>query len=183
MRDEPERPARAPSGCSARMTCGGRHPHGARDPRTQPRAALDALVLLGRAARRCVAGRASRHRDRPHRSGRCRSGAIDVSLYRDDIGLRPVVPGRPQRHPRRPRRRHRGARRRRAVHRAHGAGRARRRRRVRAPPGGAACRARRPRPPGAADPPRLRRQEPADEPRDEDVVVTEQGVEIRRGPP
>ena len=63
-------------------------------------------------------------------------------------------------------RRHRrdgGARRRRAVHRPHRAGRARRGRRLRTTERGAAGGARRSWPPRAADPPRLRRQEPADQ--------------------
>ena len=88
-------------------------------------------------------------------------GSIDASLYRDDIGLRPVSPGSVSEIPfdvdgatvvlvddvlytgRTVQ----------AALDAH--------QRLRAPGGRAAGRARRPRPPRAADPPRLRRQEPA----------------------
>ena len=105
-------------------------------------------------------------------------GAIDVALYRDDIGMRPVTPARRNELPVPIDGGDRRARRRRAVHRPHGAGGARRPQRLRPAAGGAARRARRPRPPRAADPPGLRRQEPADEPRRGRSQATRDGVVI-----
>ena len=96
---------------------------------------------------------------------RRRSAPSTSPCYRDDIGVRPVLPeavteiafdldGA-----------HGRAGRRRALHRPHDPGRPRRPPRLRPAPGGAARRDGRPGPPGAADPARLRRQEPADPPR------------------
>ena len=90
-------------------------------------------------------------------------GQLDVALYRDDIGLRPVLPEAATDLPFDLDRPGRRARRRRALHRPHGAGRARRPQRLRPPEGCAARRAGRPGPPRAAHPARLRRQEPADQ--------------------
>ena len=89
-------------------------------------------------------------------------GALDVSFYRDDIGLRRGHAHRPHRDPRRHRRQGGGARRRRPLHRPHHPRRDGRADRARPPACDPARGARRPRPPRAADPPRLRRQEPAD---------------------
>ena len=94
---------------------------------------LDGVVADRDPARWGLAGRARSATRSPASSAPVPVGSIDASLYRDDIGLRPVVAGAVERHPDRPRRRHRRARRRRAVHRAHRAGRARRGRRLRPP--------------------------------------------------
>ena len=60
---------------------------------------LDGVVLHRPPARRRVAGRAlGAEIARIERAG-ARSGRSTPRLYRDDIGLRPVVPGRSQRHP------------------------------------------------------------------------------------
>ena len=90
-------------------------------------------------------------------------GALDVTMYRDDLRLQParalertdVPPGGRRRQGRRPRRR-------RALLRPHGPRRARRAQRPRPAARRPARRPGRPRPPRAADPRRLRRQEPAD---------------------
>ena len=90
-------------------------------------------------------------------------GSLDVTMYRDDLRLRPAralertdaPAGRRRRPDRRPGRR-------RPLLRPHRPGRARRARRPRPAARGPAGRPGRPRPPRAADPGRLRRQEPAD---------------------
>src|SRR4051812_4900206 len=88
-------------------------------------------------------------------------GTIDVAFYRDDIGIRPVMPEAVTSIPR-PRRPGGGARRRRAVHRPDHPRRARRADRLRPTEGGAAGGDDRSRAPRAAHPARLRRQEPPD---------------------
>ena len=122
----------------------------------------DDVVLLGIPTRGVAAGRPP---GRPHRRGRGAGvpvGSLDVTMYRDDLRLRPAARPRAHRRPRRRRRRQgRRARRRRALLRPHRPRRARRARRPRPPPRGPARGPRRPRPPRAADPRRLRRQEPA----------------------
>ena len=124
---------------------------------------LDGVVLVGLQTRRRVAGRARSAPRSPASSAPVPVG-IDrrLAATATTSACGRSSPGAAQRHPGRPRRRHRGARRRRAVHRPHGARRPRRPHRLRPAARGAARRARRPRPPRAADPPRLRRQEPAD---------------------
>ena len=139
----------------------GPHPDRARDRRAQPRRrATSCSSASTPAAWRSPAGSPTaieefEHVDVP-------VGALDVAFYRDDIGLRPVQPLGPTEVPVDIAGQGRRARRRRALHRPHGARRARRAHRARPPAGGAARGARRPRPPRAADPRRLRRQEPAD---------------------
>ena len=67
----------------------GDDPHGPRDPGAQP--GLDGVVLLGiRAGGVWLAERLAAEIGRIERP--VPVGSIDVSLYRDDIGLRPVVP-------------------------------------------------------------------------------------------
>ena len=53
---------------------------------------LDGVVLVGLQTRRRLARRAARRPRSPASSAPCPSAAIDVALYRDDIGLRPVTP-------------------------------------------------------------------------------------------
>ena len=93
------------------------------------------------------------------------TGALDITLYRDDlmrhaVGAQPVDP--PHRDPLLDRRQAHPAGRRCALHRPDDSGGARRADRVRPAEVDPAGRARRPRPPRAADQGRLRRQEPAD---------------------
>ena len=89
-------------------------------------------------------------------------GALDVTMYRDDLARQPTRTPSPTSVPGgRHRRQDRRARRRRAVLGPHHPRRARRAERPRPARGRAAGGARRPRPPRAADPRRLRRQEPA----------------------
>ena len=92
-------------------------------------------------------------------------GALDITMYRDDLRLKPARASGAHRDPRRHRRRRRrGPRRRRPLLRTHHPGRPRRAQRRRPAPRRPARRPGRPRPPRAADPRRLRRQEPADQP-------------------
>ena len=114
----------------------GAHPDRARDRRAQPRRRATSCWSA------CTPGASRSPSAWPPRSRRSRGssvpvGALDVSFYRDDIGLRPVAPLGPTEvpdisgHGRR-------ARRRRAVHRPHRPGRARRAARARPPAGGPA---------------------------------------------
>ena len=74
-------------------------------------------------------------RDRGDRE--CPVGTLDVAFYRDDVGIRPVLPEAATAMPGDLTGSDRRARRRRALHRSDGAGRARRARRLR--PGASAC--------------------------------------------
>ena len=141
------------------------------------------------AASRC---RAARHPDprrpagapagRPHpglrRRPRPPSAPLDITLYRDDLRLRPTrALARPMLPAARHRRAHGRPGRRRALLRPDRPGRAGRAERPRPAARGAARRAGRPRPPRAADPRRLRRQEPARPP-----ATSRCGCSLRRGP-
>ena len=53
---------------------------------------LDGVVLLGVQTGGVWLAQRPGRGDRAHRARRCPSARIDASLYRDDIGLRPVVP-------------------------------------------------------------------------------------------
>src|SRR3954447_7115776 len=119
-----------------------RHPPARRHPR---RAAARAR---SRPARRRRAARRPRHRLLPRRPRHAAAASRGARLA---SGLRP-------------RGAYGGDRRRRALHRSHGAGGDRGAVRLRAPPARAARRPGRPRAPRAADPPRLCRQEPAHRP-------------------
>ena len=89
-------------------------------------------------------------------------GTLDVAFYRDDYGLRPVLPEAATEIPVDLTRPDGGAGRRRAVHRADHPGRPGRAQRLRPGPGRAAGGDGRPGPPGAADPAGLRGPQPAD---------------------
>ena len=114
---------------------------GPRDHRAQPRASTS-VVLVGLQ----TGGVAARRGAWPRRSSEideadaCPSARLDVAFYRDDIGLRPVLPEAVTDIPVDLDGAHRGAGRRRALHRPHHPGRARRPHRLRPAPGGAARR-------------------------------------------
>ena len=113
---------------------------------------------------------------RAREASTCRSGALDITLYRDDlqtVGPRPVVG--PTRSPVGDRRQARRHRRRRALHRPHRARRARRAGGLRPADAHRAGRADRPRRTRAADPARRRRQDASRSRRRErvDVLVAE----------
>ena len=154
-------PAPAPSSSPPRSS--------ARSPASPTRSssatrALDDVVLLGIPTRGVdLARRLARAHRRASRAAPVPVGCLDVTMYRDDLRLRPArALERTDDPARRRRRQGRRPRRRRAVLRPDGPRRARRARRPRPPARRPARRPRRPRPPRAADPRRLRRQEPAD---------------------
>ena len=76
---------------SARRHPAGGLADGPRDHRAQPRARRGGAHRAP--DRRRAAGRPAGRRPRPDRGGRAsRSARLDVAFYRDDIGLRPVLP-------------------------------------------------------------------------------------------
>ena len=141
------------------------HPNRARDPRAQPRPASE-LALVGIRTRGVPLARRLAARAHATSTGDdVPTGALDITLYRDDLmrhAGRAAAGRPPHRDPVLDRRPPDPARGRRALHRADDSRGARRADRLRPAARDPARRPRRPRPPRAADPGRLRRQEHAD---------------------
>ncbi len=123
------------------------------------------LVLLGIPSRGVPLARRIAERIKEVEGVDVPVGALDVTMYRDDLRQHPARgPQHTERAARRHRRTHRRARRRRALLRPHGPRRPRRDERPRPARRRPARGAGRPRPPRAADPRRPRRQEPPQRP-------------------